>query len=287
MGEFPTNIRIDIKQPIDNAVAWAAVAWAPFFDALREFTLGIVVFFENVLGFMPWWLMILIVAILGWRVSRNVWAGLAFAVMLTFIGAFGYWGLMINTVSLIITSVIFSLSIGIPLGILMAISRTFERISQPILDGMQTMPVYVYLIPAIYFFRTGKAPAIVATVIYAIAPVMRFTCHAILQVDREVVEAAKSFGATKWQSLKKVELPQALPTIMAGVNQTIMLAISMVVTCSMIGAPGIGYEVISAVNKAEVGRGFQGGISIVFLAIIIDRLTRGLSNIGKNKKGRA
>lgn len=287
MGGFPANIRINIREPIDDIVNWMSIAWAPFFNGLKEFILGIVVFFENIFGIVPWWLIIVIIAVLGWRISKNLWAGLTFAIMLFFIGSLGYWGLMINTVALIITSVLFSLAIGIPFGILMAVSPAFEKISRPILDGMQTMPVFVYLIPAIFFFGTGKSPAIIATVIYAIAPVMRFTCHSILQVNKEVVEAAKSFGATKWQSLKKVELPQALPTVMEGVNQTIMLAISMVVTCSMIGAPGIGYEVISAVNKAEVGQGFQGGISIVFLAIIIDRLTRGLTGIGKKKKGRA
>ncbi|MDT8299053.1 MAG: ABC transporter permease subunit, partial [Spirochaetaceae bacterium] len=199
------------------------------------------------------------------------------------IGAFSYWEMAMLTLSLVSASVVFSLAIGIPLGISMAQSDRSESILKPILDGMQTMPSFVYLIPALMFFGLGRVPAVIATIIYAVPPVIRLTNVGIRTVDAEVVEAALAFGAKKKQVLWDVQLPLAKPSIMVGINQTTMMALAMVVIGSMIGAKGLGMEVLLSINRIEVGRGFEAGISIVFLAIIIDRLTHSVS-VSKNDK---
>ena len=188
-----------------------------------------------------------------------------------------------QTLSLVSAAVFFSLLIGIPMGITMAQSDRAESIIKPLLDGMQTMPSFVYLIPALMFFGLGRVPAVIATIIYAVPPVIRLTNVGIRTVDKEVIEAAKAFGAKKKQVLWDVQLPLAKPSIMVGINQTTMMALAMVVIGSMIGAKGLGMEVLLSINRIEVGRGFEAGLSIVFLAIIIDRLTYSFS-LDKTKK---
>lgn len=185
------------------------------------------------------------------------------------------------TVTLVIIASVLSIIIGIPFGILMSKSKIANTIIKPILDFMQTMPAFVYLIPAVAFFGIGMVPGVFASLIFAIPPTVRFTNLGIRQVPKALVEAADAFGSTGVQKLFKVELPMAKPTIMAGINQTVMLALSMVVTASMIGAPGLGRDVLSALQRADVGTGFVAGIGIVILAIIIDRLTQG-ANRKKN-----
>ena len=182
---------------------------------------------------------------------------------------------MLATLSIVIASVIIALLLGLPVGILISSSERANNIVRPVLDTMQTMPVFVYLIPALILFGQGNASAVIATVIYAIVPVIRLTSLGIRQVDKEVVEAAVSFGSTKWQALFKVQIPQALPTIMTGVNQTLMMAMAMVVTCSMIGARGLGMEVLNAVQNIKIGRGLVAGSCVVILAVILDRVTQG------------
>ena len=182
---------------------------------------------------------------------------------------------MILTLSIVLASVVLALLLGLPIGILISNSPRANRIVRPILDTMQTMPVFVYLIPALLLFGLGNASAVIATVIYAIVPVIRLTSLGIRQVDKEVVEAARSFGSTRWQTLFKVQIPQAIPTILTGVNQTLMMAMAMVVTCSMIGGRGLGMEVLNAVNRTEIGRGLIAGGCVVILAVVIDRLTQG------------
>ena len=161
-------------------------------------------------------------------------------------------------------------------GIALAAVRGADTIVRPILDAMQTMPTFVYMIPAVMLLGPGKVPAVLATVVYAVVPVIRLTSHGIRQVDQEVVEASRSFGSSSWQTLFKVQIPQALPTIMTGINQTMMMAVAMVVTCAMIGANGLGMEVLIAINRMESGRGIIAGFAIVIIAIIIDRLTQSL-----------
>jgi glycine betaine/proline transport system permease protein len=197
--------------------------------------------------------------------------------LLVLIGSFGYWELAMMTLGLTAAAVFVSLAVGIPVGITMAKSDLVESIIRPILDAMQTMPSFVYLIPALMFFGLGKVPALFATLIYAVPPVIRLTNVGIRQVSYNVIEAARAFGASPRQILFDVQIPLAVPSIMVGINQTTMMALAMVVIASMIGARGLGLEVLLAINRIEVGRGFEAGISIVFLAIIIDRITHALA----------
>jgi len=220
---------------------------------------------------------VLLVGLLAWGVMRLWWAGVIMAGFLVLIGSFGYWDLAMMTLAIIIAAVILSFLIGIPTGIIMARSDRVEAIIKPVLDAMQTMPSFVYLIPALMFFGLGKVPAVFATIIYAVPPVIRLTNVGIRQVPHSVIEAAKAFGANSWQTLTEVQIPLAIPSIMVGINQTTMMALAMVVIASMIGARGLGLEVLLAINRIEVGRGFEAGLSIVLLAIIIDRLTHALA----------
>lgn len=191
-----------------------------------------------------------------------------------------YWSHFIETFSLVLVSSVLSVMIGIPVGILMSKSKTAEIIITPILDFMQTMPAFVYLIPAVAFFSIGMVPGVFASLIFATPPTIRFTNLGIRQVSKELVEASEAFGSTGFQKLFKLELPMAKATIMAGINQTVMLSLSMVVIASMIGAPGLGREVLSSLQRAQVGTGFVAGLGIVILAIMIDRFTQYMN---KNK----
>lgn len=182
--------------------------------------------------------------------------------------------MMCETLSIVLAAVFFSLLIGLPIGVLLASIKRADPLIRPFLDAMQTMPTFVYMIPAVMLLGPGKVPAGLATVVYAVVPVIRLTSHGIKQVDPEVVEASRSFGASRFQTLVKVQIPQALPTIMTGINQTMMMAVAMVVTSSMIGANGLGMEVLIAINRMESGRGLSAGLSIVIIAILLDRLTQ-------------
>lgn len=268
---------------IDRFVKTLSVEWSGFFDRIKSGISNVLQGTTFVLGLMPWWLAILGIILLGYLATHKKVSALSYGVMMFFIYGFGFWEMMLSTLSVVIVSVIISLVLGIPLGILIASSKRLDKILHPILDGMQTMPAFVYLIPAVMFFGLGMVPATLATTIYSLPPIVRLTSLGIQKVDKEMREASKAFGSTKMQTLAKVELPQALPTIMAGVNQTTMMSVAMVVTCSMIGAEGIGIEVLTAINRIEVGRGFVAGIAIVFIAIIIDRILQGFTKITQEK----
>ncbi len=275
LSSFPFILPIDLEA-IDNAVRTFSIKYDVFFDGIRNALTVFVNLIYNTLDFIPWYVVILLVFVLGWKISKKFKNGVLYCSLLLFIGATGLWGMMNETLSIIIASVIISLVLGFPLGILISTSDRADGIVRPLLDTMQTMPVFVYLIPALLFFGLGKPPAVIATTVYAIVPVIRLTNHGIRQIDREVIEASLAFGSTNFQSLIKVKIPQALPTIMAGVNQTLMLAISMVVTTSMIGATGLGMEVLIGVQRIQIGRGLLSGIAIVIIAVVLDRLTQGL-----------
>lgn len=274
--DFPFKIPINTDY-IDKAVRSFSIKYDLIFSSIRSFLSSFVSLIYFALNRIPWFVSVLIVFILGWKLGGKIGKGILYAGLLFLIGAIGLWDLMNETLSIIIASVIISLVLGFPLGILISSSDKANTIVRPILDTMQTMPVFVYLIPALLFFGLGKPPAVIATTIYAIVPMIRLTNHGIRQIDKEVVEASISFGSTKLQSLIKVQIPQALPTIMTGVNQTLMMAMAMVVTTSMIGATGLGMEVLIAVNRIEIGRGLISGTAIVIIAIILDRLTQGLA----------
>lgn len=265
---------------IDNAVRGFAVSAEAGLDVIKGGLNGLVNIVGALLGYIPWPLFLLLIVFLGWRIRRDLKSGVLYGVLVFLIGAAGLWELMLTTLAVVLASVSIALAIGIPIGILISNSETANKIVRPILDTMQTMPVFVYLIPALLLFGTGNASGVIATVIYAVVPVIRLTSLGIRQVDKEVVEAAKAFGSTKWQLLRKVQIPQAMPTIMTGVNQTLMMAMAMVVTTSMIGVRGLGMEVLNAVNRIEIGRGLVAGSCVVVLAIVLDRLTQG----GKKRK---
>ena len=226
------------------------------------------------LKWLPWWAWILIVTLLAWRLTHNWLKTILPGVLIFTIGMFGLWEVAMETLGIVIIAVLISLVVGIPVGIAMSSSERVNAVITPILDAMQTMPSLVYLIPALMLFGLGKVPGVFATVIYALPPVVRLTNLGIRQVSREVQEAALVFGASRWQMMKEVRFPLAMPTIMAGINQTTMLALSMVVIASMIGAGGLGEEVLKATNRVAVGKGFEAGWAIVVLAIVIDRISQ-------------
>lgn len=274
-NNFPITISINLES-IDKSVREFSVKHSKFFNSIKNSLNNFVNFIYKILSNIPWFILLILVFLLGWKILDNPGKGILYSVLLFLIGLVGLWDLMNETLSIIIASVIISLILGFPIGILISGSNRADKILRPILDTMQTMPVFVYLIPALLFFGLGKAPAVIATTIYAIVPIIRLTNHGIRQIDEEIIEASLAFGSTKFQSLIKVQIPQALPTIMTGVNQTLMSAISMVVTTSMIGAPGLGMEVMKGVNRVEIGRGLISGTAVVVIAVILDRITQGL-----------
>lgn len=277
MFEFPQNINIPLGIWVDHAMDWVMANFIGFFDAVGFIILQFMIWIEKFFLWLPWPVLIAGIALLAWRVMGRWWMGILMGGMIFLIGTFGQWDLAMMTLSLVVAAVIISLAIGIPLGIAMSSSDAFEQGFKPLLDGMQTMPSFVYLIPALMLFGLGKVPALFATIIYAVPPVIRLTNVGIREVSKEVIEAAHAFGSNYWQILFKVQLPLARPTIMVGINQTTMMALAMVVIASMIGAKGLGLEVLLAINRIEIGRGFESGLCIVFLAIVIDRITFAMS----------
>lgn len=276
MGGFP-DITTELGIYVENFVNYVATTFEKFFNLIFFIASKTINAIDDFLVWLPWWVFILIIVLLGWY-FRSLLAGLTFGFFIFLIGTFGLWEDMMTTIAIIVTSVAISLIIGIPIGIWMAFNKAVSSIVRPILDAMQTMPSFVYLIPAIFFFGLGNVSAIFATLIYAVPPVIRLTELAIRGVPKEVIESAESFGSSKGQMLRKVQLPQALPTIMAGVNQTTMMALAMVVIASMVGASGLGEQVLISINRIDIALGFEAGISIVFLAIIIDRITNGVAD---------
>lgn len=232
------------------------------------------------LGYLPPWVLILILALLAWRLAN--WGTAVFTVIgLLIVENLGLWDPIVESTALILVAEVLVILIGIPLGILAAKSDWVDRIIRPILDFMQTMPAFVYLIPAVMLFGLGIVPGVIATVIFALPPLVRLTNLGIRQVPTDLVEAGEAFGSSTMQLLLKVQLPMANPTIMTGINQSIMLALSMVVISAMIGAGGVGSEVLRGIQRLDVGRGFAAGLAVVVLAIIMDRITQ---NIGRQKQ---
>lgn len=281
MGSFP-DIQTNLGEFVDQLVSFLDSSLEGFFDLIFFISSRTINFIDDALVSLPWWLFILVIILLGWY-FKSAFSGILYGFFIFLIGTFGLWEDMMTTIAIIIAAVLICLVIGIPLGIWMAFSKGFSNGMRPILDAMQTMPSFVYLIPAIFFFGLGNVSAIFATLIYALPPVIRLTELAIRGVDKAVIESAQSFGSSRGQMLRKVQLPQALPTIMAGVNQTTMMALAMVVIASMVGAKGLGEQVLVAINRIDIALGFEAGISIVFLAIIIDRITNGVA--GKFQRG--
>lgn len=263
---------------IDTFTRWLTTTFAGLFSFLQTVGEAMMNGMTGMLMLVPPLVFIPLLALFMFLISKKKIGLTAFTLLgLLFIYNQGLWTNLMNTVTLVIVASLISIVIGIPMGILMAKSSIANKIITPILDFMQTMPSFVYLIPAVAFFGIGMVPGVFASVIFALPPTVRFTNLGIKQVPEDLREAAEAFGSTGWQKLFKLELPLAKQTIFAGINQTTMLALSMVVTASMIGAPGLGEGVLSALQRAEIGSGFVSGISLVILAIIIDRVTQNLN----------
>jgi glycine betaine/proline transport system permease protein len=278
MFEFPESwaVGTDVAAAINSAADWVIINGDAFFDAIKVPVLLLLKALENLLLWLPWWLIIAATGLLAWKVVGRRISVLS-VVLLLVMALLGLHDLAMMTLSLTLTATLISVGVGLPVGILAARSDRFEGILRPILDTMQTMPSFVYLIPVLMLLGLGRVPAVFATVVYAIPPMIRLTNLGIRQVDSEVIEAAKSFGSTSMQMLLKVELPMAMPSIMAGVNQTIMMALAMVVIASMVAAPGLGIEVFNGIAGLDIGRGFLGGLGIVILAVVIDRISQGFA----------
>ncbi|MEN2767717.1 ABC transporter permease [Ornithinibacillus xuwenensis] len=270
---------IPIDDWAESFTEWTKESFAVLFEPIKEHLGNFMEWFsEDVLMLIPESVFIIIVAVLAFILSGRKLGLTVFSIVgLWLISNLGFWEQLMSTVTLVLIASILSVIIGVPIGILMSKSKTTEAIIKPILDFMQTMPAFVYLIPAVAFFGIGMVPGVFASLIFATPPTVRFTNLGIREVSKELVEASEAFGSTGMQKLLKVELPMAKTTIMAGINQTVMLALSMVVIASMIGAPGLGKEVLTALQRSDVGTGFVAGLGIVILAIIIDRFTQSVN----------
>ncbi|GLV64378.1 glycine/betaine ABC transporter [Bacillus mycoides] len=267
--------RIPLGEWVDSFVASLYENFEGLFRGFSYIIGGFVDLLTNFLTIIPAILMIIILCFLIWYTTRKVSLVIFTLIGLLFILNINYWAQTMQTLALVLTSVIISIIVGIPIGILASQNERFSKFLKPTLDFMQTMPAFVYLIPAITFFGVGVVPGIIASVIFAMPPTIRFTDLGIRQVPEDLIEAANAFGSTASQKLFKVQLPLATGTIMAGVNQSIMLSLSMVVTASLVGAPGLGVDVYRSVTQVNIGMGFEAGLAIVVIAIILDRITQG------------
>lgn len=262
---------------VQTGVDWMSANWRGFFQAIKlpvEFVLDGI---EWALLAVPPTVMVVLITALAWRVAG--WrTGVVTLLALLVVGFTAMWELTMITLAMVIAAVVFCVVVGVPLGILAARSDRFQSGLRPVLDVMQTTPAFVYLVPVVMLFGIGTVAGVLATIVFALPPMVRLTNLGIRQVREDVVEAAKAFGASPWQVLTKVQVPLALPTIMAGLNQTIMLSLSMVVIAALIGAGGLGTPVFRGLNSLNVGLAFVGGLGIVLLAIVLDRITQAFAD---------
>jgi glycine betaine/proline transport system permease protein len=263
-----------LRQATNRLVEHIVVAYGDGFEAFADTILVVLVAIERTLREAHPAFVLAAIGLLAFLAARRIVLALTMVACAYAIGALGLWDQAMQTVAIMVVSVLLSVLIGIPLGIASARSNRVRATINPVLDLMQTIPSFVYLIPAAMLFGLGKVPAILATVIYATPPLIRLTDLGIREVNREVVEASRAFGATRWQILTGVQVPLALPSIMQGVNQTMMMALAMVVIASMIGARGVGETVLLGLQRGDSGQGLLGGLAIVLLAIVFDRITQ-------------
>jgi len=268
---------IPLDKWVQYGIDYLVDNYRDFFQALKMPIEKTLLWFDWLFNYVNPVVMIIIFALLAYKYS-GIKLSLFSIFSLVVVGLLGLWSETMTTLAMITASVFFCVVVGIPLGILSGKSDRFESVLRPILDAMQTTPAFVYLIPVVMLFSIGTVSGVIATIIFALPPIVRLTNLGIRQVDKEIVEAGIAFGATSWQLLLKVQLPQAMPTIMAGLNQTMMMALSMVVIAALIGSGGLGEPVFRGLNNLDIGLAFIGGLSIVILAIILDRLTQ---SIGK------
>ncbi|GAB4287749.1 MAG: proline/glycine betaine ABC transporter permease [Roseovarius sp.] len=263
-----------LRKAIDGGFEWVVVNFGESLEIAFLPLLKLLNAIEDGLLWLPWYVVLAGFAGLAWLSSHSWRISLAVGLMLFAMGFLGLWEPAMATIALMVASTLLAVLIGLPIGILMSRSDRMRTVMLPVLDIMQTLPIFVYLIPFVMLFGPGKIPALLATIVFAVPPMIRLTDLGIRQVDSEVIEAVTSFGTTPRQRLLTVQIPLAMPTIMAGVNQTTMMALSMVVIASMIGAGGLGYQVLQGIQRLEVSRGLIAGLGIVFLAIIFDRIAQ-------------
>jgi glycine betaine/proline transport system permease protein len=265
--------RISIAQPTEEGVAWVVDHFGAAFAAIRWPVERVLDTFEGLLLATPWPVVVLLFFLLGTRLA-NLRTGAFAAAALAAIGFGGYWPQTMTTLSMILAAVTFCVLVGIPLGILAALSDRFRAVLQPLLDAMQTVHPFVYLVPVVMFFGIGKVPGTISTIVFALPPIVRLTDLGIRQVPAELVEAGEAFGASRLQLLAAIQLPLAWPTILAGLNQTLMLALSMVVIVALIAGGGLGGEIFRSVGRLEVGRAAESGLAVLLLAIVLDRISQ-------------
>jgi len=271
---FPDDLTFSIADWVNRGVDALVTRYGDVFRQVSDSLLWLIVRLESGLRWLPWWLLLIIVGGIALHATRKVFSALLIVGLLFLVGAVGLWDKLMQTLALMLVATLIAVLIGIPLGVMAARSKRLRAVLMPLLDVMQTLPSFVYLIPVLMLFGLGKVPAIFATVIYATPPLVRLTDLGIRQVDPEVMEAVNAFGASRWQQLFSVQLPLAMPSIMAGVNQTTMMALSMVVIASMIGARGLGEDVLVGIQTLNIGLGLEAGLAIVILAVVIDRITQ-------------
>ena len=276
---------IPLDSWVTTAIDWIVVHFRPLFHGIRLPVDYILSAFQNLLLGMPAPVAIIVFALIAWQLS-SFSMGVATLVSLVAIGAIGAWSQAMVTLALVLTALLFCIIIGLPMGIWLARSERAGKIIRPLLDAMQTTPAFVYLVPIVMLFGIGNVPGVVVTIIFALPPIVRLTILGIKQVPADLIEAAESFGASPRQMLFKVQLPLAMPTIMAGVNQTLMLALSMVVIASMIAVGGLGQMVLRGIGRLDMGLATVGGVGIVILAIILDRLTQSLGRDSRSRGNR-
>ncbi|MFL2644419.1 MAG: ABC transporter permease [Dehalococcoidia bacterium] len=282
--KFPLDIEFPVKSRMNDGLDWLVINGAWFFDGISyqiKVWLGRL---KDFLIWLPWPVFSGLVLLLAWRIGGRKIVLLAITALL-YIGVMHLWESAMVTVAIMIVSVSISIMFGIPIGILGSRSDRFDRILRPILDGMQTMPSFVYLVPGIMFFGLGNVSAVIATVLYSIPPCIRLTNLGIRQVDSQVIEAGTAFGSNRMQLLTKVQIPLAIPTIMAGINQTVMMALAMSTIAAMVGAGGLGQDVLLSMGQLDQGGAFLAGMGIVLMAIVIDRITQGYIESSQSSSG--
>ena len=285
--EMPKETYREMKKGVDASYKSFAREYGDAIDAFFEPLLQLLVFFEKLLISTPWPIVLGVILALTYWGSRSVKITISTFLAFVFIGYFKMWNETMSTIAIIMTSVLISVAIGIPTGIAMSRSDRTQTIVTPILDLMQTMPPFVYLIPIVMLMGIGKIPGLIAVVVYAIPPLIRLTNLGIREVDKEALEAADAFGSTPWQKLTKVQLPMALPTIFAGINQTIMMALAMVIIAAMIGVKGLGQPVLQSIYNQYFTKGVLYGLAIVIVAIVFDRVSQSYGKrIQKHRSGK-
>lgn len=277
MSAAQLGFRVPLGTWIETGVDWVTETFGVLFDLVRTVLVSAFEATETLLTGPPWWAVVLVLSGLalrakGWRLGLGALAG--FVVVI----GVDQWDNAMASLALVLVASVIALMIGIPLGVWAARSDRVSATVRPVLDFMQTMPAFVYLIPVVVIFRAGVVPGLVATIIFALAPGVRFTELGIRQVDREVVEAGHAFGAPPGRILRQIQMPLAMPTIMAGINQVIMLSLSMVVISGLAGTRGLGREVVSALSTIDIALGFEAGLAVVILAIYLDRITSALTS---------